>query len=160
MKTIAKLLTFITILALLGCGYLYVSRTMRVTGMNFALVSAADRPDDFTHYRDLSEVGDSSISMYESYVADDPTQYNFAVISFTVTNWSPFPAEWISLDIEMQDGDVMQIKLNTEDIPAYNQAQINTLLMTNWGVSDYAREATLTYYIYGNQVQIPLSIRQ
>lgn len=160
MKVVAKFLTFLTIVALLGCGYLYVSRVMRVTASDLTVVSAADRAEDFNHYRDLAQVGDASIVLREGNISDDPAQYNFAVISFTATNWSPFAAEWVSLDIDMQDGDVMQIKLDADDIPAFNQAQIHTLLLTNWGMSDYARSATLSYYIYGNQVRIPLTISQ
>lgn len=154
MKALAKFLTVITVVALLLSVYVMQARKLRVTRSDVTVQLAADVPETFADAYEAAMNGYSNITMFADRIDDNPQAYNIITYTYTVSNWSPLPAEWLRIDLAPVTGDIMQIHEEISDVPGFGQATIRTMLMVPWGASNLERAMTLAYYSYGRAVSV------
>ena len=159
MRAIAKFLTLVTALVLLAGGYLIWASELKVTPAGVVVESAADRIQAFEGIRESSEVGSPDLVMYENSITGGPDQYVFVTYTLKMRNLNALPAEWLQIDIEPVEGDVLMVKAIVEDVPAFSEQLFTVVLMTSRSVGDYSRKATLSYYVYGHEISVPLVLR-
>lgn len=158
MRGIAKFLTLVTVLVLLVCGYVIKTSELSVTSGGAVVESAADRSDAFEGIRQMSAVGSDEITMFQNKIEAGAEQYSFVTYTLRLRNLNLLDAEWLQLDITPADGDVLMLKPAVEDVAAFNEQLITVVLMTDRTTASYTRSATLTYYVYGHPVTIPVTL--
>ena len=158
MKAIAKFLTLVTVLVLLAGGYVIWASELKVAPGGAVVESAADRAQAFEGIRQSAETGSADLVMYADSIDYGADQYVFVTYTLRLRNLNALPAEWMQLDIVPQEGDVLMVKATIEDVPAFNEQLFTVVLMTDRTVASYARSATLTYYVYGHEISIPVQL--
>ena len=158
MKAIAKFLTLVTALVLLAGGYLVWASEMKAAPAGGTVESAADRIEAFNGICQSAQIGSSDLVMYENSVDYGAEQYLFITYTLQLRNLNALPAEWIQLEIEPQQGDVLMVRSDVADIPAFSEGLVTVVLMTDRSTAGYARQATLTYYVYGHEISIPVEL--
>lgn len=158
MRGIAKFLTLVTVIVLLACGYVIWASELSVSSAGAVIESAADRADAFESIRQMSEVGSTDIVMFRDGVEGEAADYSFVTYTLRVRNLNLLDAEWLQLELSSADGDVLMLKPTVEDVAALNEQYLSVVLMTNRLTNSYTRSATLTYYVYGHAVSIPVQL--
>ena len=158
MKAIAKFLTLVTVLVLLAGGYLIWASGLKTASLGGTVQSAADRLEAFEGIREASAIGSPDLVMHAPRIDYGADQYLFITYTIQLRNMNALPAEWLQLNIAAQDGDVLMVKSSVEDVPAFSEALMTVVLMTDRSTASYARNATLTYYVYGHEVSVPVQL--
>ena len=159
MRAIAKFLTVITVLVLLAGGYVIWAAELKVSCAGAVFESAADRADAFENIYESMQVGSANLEVFTTEGIDpSPEQYMFVTYTLKVRNLNALPAEWMQLKIDPQDGDVLMVKPTVEDAPAFNEQLVTLVLLTSRNAADYVRNASLSYYVYGHEYRIPVTL--
>ena len=159
MKVFAKILTVITLLALLLAGYVIWSAEARVSAEGYRVEAAADRADSFSGVVSALRSGSENIVSYSESPIGGADEYVFVTYTIRVRNSDLVPFEWIDLTVENKDGDVLLVKPTVQDIPALNQSLLSFTLMAQRGGVDYERQAMLSYYVYGHYRTAPVTLK-
>lgn len=159
MKAIAKFLTVVTLLVLLAGGYVILTAELKVSSAGVLIESAADRAEAFQNIYQSVQTGSTEFELFDGALIDPaPDQYVFATYTLKVRNLNALPAEWMHLSVEPQDGDVLIVKPSVEDAPAFSEQLVTLVLLTGRNAADYVRSATLTYYVYGHEYSLPITL--
>ena len=158
MKAIAKFLTVVTMLVLLTIGYIFWAAELKVTPGGGLVESAADRASAFESIRQSTEIGSPDLIMFQNSIAAGPEQYVFVTYTLRMRNMNILPAEWIQIDMVPQAGDVLMVKATVEDVPGFSEQLISVVLLTDRTTASYARAATVSYYVYGHEVKVPVQL--
>lgn len=158
MKAIAKFLTLITTLVLLAGGYIVWASEITASPVGGTVESAADRVEAFEGIRQSAQLGAANLLMYKPEIEQGAEQYVFVTYTVRLRNLNALPAEWLELSLTPQEGDVLMVKSSVEDVPAFGEELVTVVLMTDRTAASYARHATLTYYVYGHEVSIPVQL--
>lgn len=159
MRAIAKFLTVVTVLVLLAGGYVIWAAELKVSSAGALIESAADRAEAFQNIYESMQIGAPELEVFASENIDpDPAQYMFVTYTLKVRNLNALPAEWMQLNIQPQDGDVLMVKPTVEDAPAFNEQLVTLVLLTSRSAADYVRSATLNYYVYGHEYSVPVTL--
>lgn len=156
MRTIAKLLTVLAVLALLLLGYVVYTSKLIVNFDSMSVTSCADQPETFSACREMAQKGASEITMLGDLPGYDPLEYQFVTYTVDVRNLNLLSAEWMDLTLTGEPGDVMQINPRAQDLAAFNSGKISVMLMTSRSVTNLTRRAVLSYYVYGRPYQVDL----
>jgi len=156
MRAIAKFLTLVTVLVLLAGGYVIWASELKADSAGGTVQSAADVPEAFSGICQSAQVGSPDLVMYANNVDYGADQYLFITYTLRLRNANALPAEWLQLDIAPQQGDVLMVKSSVEDVPAFSETLLTVVLMTDRATGSYARQATLTYYVYGHEISFPV----
>ena len=159
MKVFAKVLTVITIAALLLAGYVVWTANAQVNAEGYQIKSAADNIDAFNNVISALRSGSDAVVGYETEGIGSAEDYVFVIYTIRVRNSDLVSIEWIDLELENKPGDVLMMKPVVQDIPALNQSILSYTLMLPRGAADYERTATLSYYIYGHYKEVPLTLK-
>ena len=159
MRVFAKILTVITLLALLAAGYVIWASAAQVSAQGYKVEAAADRADSFAGVVEALRSGSDSIVSYDGAPVGGADQYVFVTYTIRVRNADLVPFEWIDLSVRSKEGDVLLVKPAVQDIPALNQSLLSFTLMAQRGLIDYERQATLSYYVYGHYRQVPVTLK-
>ena len=159
MRVFAKILTVITLLALLAAGYVIWTADAQVSAEGYRVEAAADRADSFSGVVSALKSGSDNIVSYDGGAVGGADEYVFVTYTVRVRNADLIPFEWVDLTLESKEGDVLLVKPSVQDIPALNQSLLSFTLMARRGIVDYERQATLTYYVYGHYRAVPLTLR-
>ena len=158
MKAIAKFLTFVTILVILAGVYVVRTSELKVLPAAGVVESAADRAQAFESIIASARVGSDELEVYSNGLPLEPDQYIFVTYTLKIRNMNALPAEWMSLSIAPQAGDILMIKPTVTDIPAFNEQLVTLVLLTDRTAASYARSATLTYFVYGHEITLPVQL--
>lgn len=158
MKTVAKLLTVLAVLAVLTLAYLrYASQLIvRYSGVNVA--SCADYRETFDTIRGYAERGTADVTIFTSAPSLAAEDYKFITYTVDVRNLNALGAEWMDLNLVPEQGDLLQVNSKVTDLPAFNSGTMTVILLCDRNVTDLAREATLSYYVYGRYYETSLSL--
>ena len=159
MRVFAKILTVITLLALLAAGYVIWASAAQVSAQGYKVEAAADRAGSFAGVVEALRSGSDSIVSYDGAPVGGADQYVFVTYTIRVRNADLVPFEWIDLSVRSKEGDVLLVKPAVQDIPALNQSLLSFTLMAQRGLIDYERQATLSYYVYGHYRQVPVTLK-
>ena len=160
MKIFVKILTVITVVALLLAGYVVWAADARVTAEGYRAEAAADRADAFAGVISGMKKGSENIVTYDSSEMGDADDYVFVTYTIRVRNADLVPVEWIELTLRNQPGDVLLVKPVVQDIPALSESLLSyTLMVQRAAIPSYEREAVLSYYIYGHYKEAPITLR-
>ena len=160
MKIFAKVLTVITLTAVLLAGYVVWAATAQVSAEGYRVEAAADRADSFEGVVGALRSGSESIVAYDANSVGAVEDYVFVTYTLRVRNADLVELEWIDLTLNSQPGDVLLVKPTVQDIPALNQSVLSyTLMVERAAVPNYERTAALSYYIYGHYKEIPITLR-
>ena len=160
MKTFAKILTVITLVAVLLAGYVGWASTAQVTVEGYRVEAAADRADSFEGIVNAAKRGSDSIVTYRNGAIGTADDYVFVTYTIRVRNSDLLELEWIDLAIQNTADDIMLVKPTAQDIPALNQSILSyTLMVERAALPQYERAAVLSYYIYGHYKEIPITLR-
>ena len=155
MKALAQFLLVITLIVAVLAGYVIHAANIAVTPSGTLVESAADRQSAFDSLSQSAAVGSPDLILYGAQPSADSSQYVFVTYTIDLNNSNLLPVEWIQIALEPQGSDVLMIKPSIEDIAAFSAEQITLVLMTTRSAS-YTRNATLTYYVYGHEFNVPL----
>lgn len=158
MKAIAKFLTVITILVLLAGGYVIWAAEMHVLPEPGLVQSAADRTDAFEGIRQSAMLGSSDLTLYTDRFGGSAEDYTFVTYTLRMRNLNALPAEWLQIDLQPQDGDILLVKPTVEDIPAFGESLVSVVLLTSRSTAGYVRSGTLSYFVYGHEISLPLTL--
>ena len=160
MKIFAKILTVITLVALLFAGYVVWASTAQVSVEGYRVEAAADRADSFEGVVNAARRGSDSIVTYRDGAIGTADQYVFVTYTIRVRNLDLMELEWIDLSLQNQSDDILLVKPTVQDIPPLNQSILSyTLMVERAALPQYERAATLSYYIYGHYKEIPITLR-
>ncbi|MBO4886580.1 MAG: hypothetical protein IKS52_07770 [Clostridia bacterium] len=160
MKIFAKVLSLITLVALLLAGYVVWASTAQVSAEGYLVEAAADRADSFTGVIGALRNGSENIVAYDAENIGSVEQYLFVTYTIRIRNSDLVELEWIDIALQNQPGDVLLVKPTVQDIPAINESLLScTLMVERAGFPNYERAATLSYYIYGHYKEIPITLR-
>ena len=159
MKAFAKVLSVITVAALLLAGYVIWASDARVSAEGYRVEAAADRADSFSGIVSALNSGSDAIVSFDSADIGDADDYVFVTYTIRIRNSDLIPIEWIDLEIENQPDDILFVKPAVQDIPALNQSLLSYTLMVRRGAVNYERAATLSYYIYGHYKEMALTLK-
>lgn len=144
MKTLAKMLTGLTIAVAVFIGYYIVSSRL-VTDVSVTVTSAAERTEEFDRIeRDVAE------GLYEGLDAIDAIDaYSFVTLNVSARNFSIFPAEWAQLTARTMDSDALIFSSDSgpKDIPSFGSGSFSVTLLTR--SREQTRGGWLEYYIFG-----------
>lgn len=159
MRSLAKFLAVVTlIVAVLGV-YLVQASEISVAPAGALVESAADRQSAFDSLTQSAAVGSPDLVLYNTDIAADPSEYIFVTYTVKISNRNLLAAEWLQISLEPQSGDVLMIKPAIEDISPLSSADVTLVLMTSRSNStSYTRNASLTYYVYGHEYTVPLTL--
>ena len=157
MKAIAKFLTVVTLIVLLAGGYIYWAAELQVLPESGLVESAADRVQVFDNIVSAARIGSSDLIVYSD-ASGSAGQYSFVTYTLRLRNMNALPAEWIQLDLTPHQDDILLVKATTEDVPAFSEKLLTVVLLTDRGAASFARNATLTYYVYGHEFSIPVQL--
>ena len=144
MKTFAKILTGITLAALLFVGY-YVVSSRLLTDVSVTITPATDRVEEYERIQD-----DVAAGRYEGLDALDTIDaYYFVTMNVTARSISPISAEWAQLTPRTTDKDVLIFSSDSgpKDIPFFGTDTFSVTLFTR--SRDRARSGWLEYYLFG-----------
>ncbi len=159
MKSLAKFLAVVTLIVVLLGVYLVRASVISITPAGALVESAADRQSAFDSLTQSAAVGSPDLVLYNADISADPAEYIFVTYTVKISNRNLIAAEWLQISIESQSGDVLMIKPSIEDIAPISSADVTLVLMTNRSNStSYSRNATLTYYVYGHEYTVPLTL--
>lgn len=159
MKSLAKFLAVIALIVVLLGVYIVRSSTISVTPAGALVESAADRQSAFVSLSESAAVGSPSLVLYNTEISADPSEYIFVTYTLKISNRNLLAAEWLQIALESQSGDVLMIKPAIEDIDPMSELDVTLVLMTGRSNStSYTRNAVLTYYVYGHEYSVPLTL--
>ncbi len=159
MKALAKFLTVVTLVVVLLGGYIIWAANISVVPAGALVESAADRQPAFDSLTASAAVGSPDLVLYNTDISPDSADYIFVTYTVNMENRNLLPAEWLQLSLSVQDGDVLMIKPAIEDILPMDSEKIELVLMTSRSNSaSYTRSAVLTYYVYGHEITMPLTL--
>ena len=158
MKIVAGVLTVITALALLLAGYVQWKSDAAVTPQGYIVEAAADRADSFNGLVSAYQGGDDSIVSYSIEPIGNVEDYIFMTYTVTVRNADLLSMEWLDMTVDGVDGDVLLVKSPSQDVPPMNQVSFSVTMMTRRGITNYERQARLSYYLYGHYREIPITL--
>ncbi len=159
MKAFAKFLTVVTLIVVLLGGYIVWASNIDVMPAGALVESAADRQSAFDSLTASAAVGSPDLILYNTDISMSSADYIFITYTIDMENHNLLPAEWLQISLIAQDGDVLMIKPAIEDIMPLDSEEISLVLMTSRSNSaSYTRTAELTYYVYGHEITMPLTL--
>lgn len=160
MKAFVKFLAVVTLLAVLFAGYVVWAADAAVSYEGYQVESALDRSDAFNGVVSAAQSGDDSVVRYDVSNIGSAESYEFVTYTLKISNRDILPLEWIDIQLNNLNGDVLLVKPTISDVPALNQALISfSLLVDRNAAAGYQRAATLTYYIYGHAKTVELELQ-
>ena len=158
MRIVAKILTVLAVAAVLLFGYVKWASEIGASYDSITVASCADYPENFAAYREVAATQGSEVTLFGELPGYDPSQYQFVSYTVELRNINLLPAEWIDLVIVPIDGDVMQINAAAQDLAPFNSSKMSILLITSRNTPTLARQAKLTYYVYGRLYELYVTL--
>ena len=158
MKALAKFLCVVTLLVALTGLYISHACNINVSCGSGLVESAADRIQAFDSIRYSMNVGSASLVPYRTGIPGSADQYVFVTYTLHLKNMNLLPVEWIQIELEPQNGDVLMLKPAVEDVMPFSEEVITLVLMTDRSTASYLRSATLIYYVYGHEFRLPIQL--
>lgn len=158
MKVFVKILAVVTLAAVLFAGYVIWAADATVSYKGYQVESAADRSDAFNGVVAAAKSGDSSVTGYTTSAIGAAEDYVFVTYTLNIANRNVVSLEWIDIQLENADEDVLLVKPTISDVPAFNSSLISFSLLSSRTAPSYQRAATLTYYINGHAKTVDLEL--
>ncbi|MBQ3078761.1 MAG: hypothetical protein IJC48_02010 [Clostridia bacterium] len=144
MKSFAKFLTGLAIIAALLVGYYILSSSLPAE-MDVSVTEASAMQTEFQALEELVANGH-----YEGITSlDDISRYSFVTITIEARNFSPFPAEWTQYTPKGIEGDMLVYMQDAgpKDIRPFQTDDFYVTILTENPTAE--RSGWLEYYIFG-----------
>lgn len=158
MKTVAKLLTVLAVLAVLTLAYLRYASNLIVRYNGVTVTSCADYQETFNTIRDYALRGTADVTVFTSAPGLAAEDYKFVAYTVDVRNLNALSAEWMDLSLSPLEGDLLQVNPKVTDLAAFNSDTLTVMLLCDRSVTNLTREATLSYYVYGRCYELTLTL--
>ncbi len=158
MKVIAVILTVVTLLAVIFCGYVVYTSNASVTGTEYQVSAAADRLDLLAAVRQADENDDEKLIMYSDISEEDIDQLIFVTYTIHLKNRGILPYEWFDISLAAKTGDLAVLKYDIDDVPARGEGSISITILTDRSSNDYTRQATVGYFFYGHEKRFLITL--
>lgn len=156
MKVLAILSVIVLIASLVGVGYLYMTSSVAVIGLDVIAVEAATQPDLFNQLKAQVESGGVLGTAYTSQTwLEDASAYQFLTYTVRLQNNTFVTADMVELQVTPMNGDVLQIgDFTPKALQSHATGDIQATILTDASMHS-TRELNVTYYIWG----MPFSLR-
>lgn len=156
MKFLAILSVLVLIASIVGVGYLYMTASMVVVGLDVIAVEASTQPDLFRTLKEQVESGSILGTAYTSQTwLEDASAYQFLTYTVRLRNNTFVTADMVELQVTPMSGDVLQIgDFTPKALPSHATGDIQATILTDANMHS-TRELNVTYYIWG----LPFTLR-
>jgi len=156
MKALAILSVIVLIASIVGVGYLYMTASMVVIGLDVIAVEAATQPELLSQLKSQVESGSVLGTAYTSQTwLEDASAYQFLTYTVRLQNNTFVTADMVELQVTPMSGDVLQIGDYTpKALQSHATGDIQATILTD-ATMHATRELNVTYYIWG----LPFSLR-
>jgi len=146
----------VLIASIVGVGYLYMTTSMVVIGLDVIAVEAATQPELFSQLKSQVESGSVLGTAYTSQAwLEDASAYQFLTYTVRLQNNTFVTADMVELQVTPMSGDVLQIGDYTpKALQSHATGDIQATILTD-ATMHATRELNVTYYIWG----LPFSLR-
>lgn len=159
MKLFVKVLAVVTLIAVLFAGYVVWASDAALSYKGYQVESAADRIEAFNGVAAALQSGDAAVTGYNGALSVGAAEdYVFVTYTLKVTNRDVVPFEWLDIQLDSQEEDVLLVNPTVQDVPALSSSLVSFTLLTSRTAASYARTATLTYYVYGHAKTAELTL--
>jgi len=157
MRSLAKALTGITVVIVLLFIYILYSARLHVVLVDVSVQSASEQETIFRNVQASAARGEAGITIFDSDFNRSADQYDFISLTYEITNFGLFPAEWLDLNVIPGAGDQLQVSELLPDISGLRKARLTTVILTQKGGANIERAAELEYYVLGRQQQVGIT---
>ncbi len=149
MKVLAKILTVVTLLAVILYGYvIWTSNAV----INYIGCTASQGDMAERIKTDINRGADTFV-MYADSFDEDATLVTYGV---RIGNYDVVPFECVGIELETKDGDVLLYSADLIDVEPFSQALEQITLATT--ANDLTRHAQLSYYIHGHYKEFEVEL--
>ncbi len=156
MKALAILSVIVLIASIVGVGYLYMTASVAVVGLDVIAVEASTQPELFNQLKSQVESGSVLGTAYTSQSwLEAASAYQFLTYTVRLQNNTFVTADMVELQVTPMSGDVLQIGDYTpKALQSHATGDIQATILTD-AAMHATRELNVTYYIWG----MPFSLR-
>lgn len=152
MRTFSIIAAVFTALVLLFVGYSALTGDMDVTVTSITAEPASNQYEAFTTAGAWFRKPDStSITRFTDTALGDISNYSMAYVTVALSNWNPWPAEWIQVHVMPAEGDVMQIRQEPVTARPLGKTIVQSAIITSSSNPAEARKVMVEYYIFGRR---------
>ena len=159
MKKLALFLLVITVALCGGALYLRLGAQLYVSSASMTVRPARDDQDKWTQL--YTELTDQTFQgkVLSAAELSDANNFEFRTYSVALRNLGMLKAEWISISIRPEEGDVIEYgESRGFTLNPYSRGTIAGTLLAEAG-SSAQRVATIRYYVYGRLFEVETLVR-
>ena len=138
-------------------GYTLYTRELKVKFQQAEVIPAEEREAEFRALSD--DVANESVRgvVYSAEALGAPTDYEFHVYTVEIRNNCFFGAEWVRLEVEPREGDILLAeKEGAPELPSMSAGLIQATVLARKD-SELPRQLKLTYFLLGSSFSIPIT---
>ena len=91
----------------------------------------------------------------------DAQDCTFLTVTVRLANRGFFPAEWIALDVQPAEGDVLQLdNVQANVLPSSSQGDVSATILRAGNAADTQRAFTVSCYVFGRKVTLQGSAKE
>ncbi len=159
MKALAIAALIVTILGALAVLYGINTLSPVVEQATVTATPAAQAQSVFDGAMDQIAKGTFAGSLSGESLPETAQDCTFLTYTVRLKNRGFFPAEWISLRVQMQPGDVLQLANDQANVlPAGGAGDISATILHAGDASNAARTLQVGCYVFGRQIAFDVSV--
>ncbi len=155
MRTFAIIAAVITALLLACVAYGALTTQVEVQVVAVSSEPASNQVEAFTTVNTwVKEQNGSSITRFTADELGDISNYKLVYLTVEIRNWSFMPAEWVQVQIQPAEGDVLQIRQDPATARQLGKSAVQAVLLTASQDASTPRQVTVEYYLLGQKYTV------
>ncbi len=149
MKTLAKTLAVLTLIAAVTLTWLIWGAHLRLTVISEDIIAASDHPEEFEKAVARLGSGELDAVCWRKPASLEIEDYSFIVITAEARSYGILPCEWITAGVSPLEGDYVLLNDRFDDIRALGSSKADIVILADSSLAAKGHKVWAEYYAFG-----------